>query len=260
LSSDVKKQLAQFREGEKDAKTEDELIDELGQGVEPEPKEPDKPDLDSIPNLDLSSADDVRDIFDALKLLPSIKEVGDQLTKHDAYQVYARKIWKIKQSEREVFDIKMRVVERIEEHQRSDGVTIQKMIWKRDNDGQIMTTTKKFKYVSATIQEKDEFIFLEGEKQDTHFALIEEGARVDRIIANTRIHPDTEEDSYSKYASNRTWQNKHARWQKAVQDYWVAVFKAYFGATDEDIKSIVFDDIINYSEVALYKGGVKSPK
>lgn len=252
----VKEKLQKYRDKETHAKEQEDLSEELGPGVEAEPIEVESVDLDNIPDLDLSSADDVRQIFDELQQLPSIKEVGDQLKKHDAYQLYARKIWKIKQSEKEVFDIKCRVIEKTENIQRGD-VTIKKHTWKRDKkDGGILIQKIKFRYSSVTIQEKDEFLWLEAEKQDAHFAVIEEGARVDKIIQNTTA----DSHGYEDYSKNKTWQDKYMKWQHAVQEYWISIFKSYYGATDQQIETILFDDIVNYAEVALYKGGVKSPK
>lgn len=256
MSNEVKEKLQSFRDKVNESKTEEQLAQELGPGVEQDPLEVDAVDLESLPSLDLSSADEVREIFDELEKLPSIKEAGDLLKKHDAYNLYARKIWKMKQSERESFPIRTRVVEKIEKVQRGD-VTIEKIIWKRDpKTRQILTRPKTFWYSPVTIQEKDEFIFLEGEKQSAHFAVIEEGAKIDKIIAEAG--PTSK--GYADYAKDKTWEYKYQRYQQTIQEYWIAIFKAYFGATDEDIKTLVFDDIVNYSEVALYKGGVKSPK
>lgn len=252
----VKEKLQKFRDKETQDKQQEGLEDELGAGVEAEPVEVEKVDLDSLPELDLSSADDVKHIFDELEALPSAKEAGDILKKHDAYQVYAKKIWKMKQAERESFKIRTRVIERTEEKQRGD-VTIRKHIWKRDpKTGKIQIKTKEFYYTPITLQERDEFLFLEGDRQDAHFAVIEEGARIDKIIASAT----PEASKYEDYSKNRTWQDKYMKWQHAVQNYWIAVFQAYYGATDEEVETILFDDIVNYSEVALYKGGVKSPK
>lgn len=255
MSADVKETLKHFRK-DKVAKQESEtLVDELGEGVEPVPVEPEKVDINTLPNLDFSDAKDIQSIVKAIKDLPASEDVNNQLSKIDKYEEYAKKIWKMKKAEDESFDIQMRTVERVENRKMGDA-TIEKLIWKLDKDGRIETHTKKFHYTGITMQERDELVFLESQMQDAHFRVIQEGVVVNRMTRD----PNATEEQFSQYAADKVWQRKKLEWEKTIQDYYIAVFHAYFGGTDEDIRSMVFDDIINYSEVALYKGGVKSPK
>lgn len=253
---EIKENLKNLRNKRAEAITNEELEKELGDGVEKDPVEVQKPVID-IPLIDLTGAEDVRHIIDELKQLPTIKDVTDQLNKIDAYETYAKKIWVVKKSEQEVFDVPTRIVEKIEKKKRGDAI-IERIIWKKDPEtGFIKTQKKKFQYNSVPIQDKDEIMFLESERDARHFELIDEGSKINRMIKNQGVDQD---ESYAKYAQDKTWEGKMLRWQKALQDYWVEIFKLYFNASDEDIRSIGFDDIVNYGEVALYKAGVKSPK
>jgi hypothetical protein len=255
MSESVKEILKGHRK-EKAAKQEAEtIVDELGEGVEPIPVEPEKPEFESLPVLEFGDAKDVQTIVNQIRNLPEAQDVDNQLKKIDAYEEYAKKIWRMKRSEDESFAITMRTIERIDKKKIGDAIQ-EKMIWKRDANGKIVTSTKTFYYTGITMQERDELTFLESAMQDAHFNVIDEGVRINKMTRD----PNTTDEQFRKYQSDKIWQQKKVTWEKSIQDYYIAVFKAYYGATDEDIKHIIFDDIINYSEIALYKGGVKSPK
>jgi hypothetical protein len=255
MAAEVKETLKKFRENQQENIAEEELAEELGSGVEPEPKEVVKPDVENFANLDFSDANSIKAIVEQVRNLPKEDDVTEQLKKIDAYEAYAKKIWQMKKSEQEIFDLEMRTVEKVEKKKVGDAI-IERLIWKRDDKGKILTKTKKFYYTGVTLQEKDQLALLQSEMQVAHFAVIEEGARINKMVRDVTAT----DDSFQKYVSDKTWQGKKMYWEKTIQDYYIAVFQAYFGASDEDIRSIIFDDIVNYAEVALYIGGVKSPK
>jgi hypothetical protein len=177
------------------------------------------------------------------------------MTKMDAYESYAKKIWIHKMSDQETFPINLRKIEKTENKKRGN-TQIEYIHWKRDENGNYEFEPKIFKFSSITIQDKDEINWLASEKDVAYFTMLEEGARIRKLINN----PASTDKEFSDYVGTRTWQSKQDAWEKTVQDYWIAVFKIYYNATDDDVKRMHFDDIVNYGEVALYKGGVKSPK
>ncbi|HJX79136.1 hypothetical protein [Glutamicibacter sp.] len=255
MAAEIKEKLKEHRKTIAETQSKANIEEELGPGVEIEPVEPEKVDLESFPTLDFADARSIKTIVEQIKNLPKLEDVNEQLKKIDTYEQYAKKVWIMKRAEDESFDIPVRIVEKVEKRQIGDAVQ-ERLIWKRDKEGKIVSKPKTFHYASLPMQDRDELMFLESAMQDAHFAVIEEGVRINRMTND----PTTTEQMFQKYAQDKVWQSKKVRWEKSIQDYYSAVFKAYFGASDDDIRSIGFDDVINYSDIALYKGGVKSPK
>lgn len=250
---EIKENLTKVRQKREEAKTEEELVDQLGEGVEKEPLDPGKPK--EFPLLDLSGAFSVRNIIDELKQLPTVEDLAKQMEKVDSYENYARKIWKMKKADHEYFDIPQRTVLKTEKLE-IGGSVIERIIWKDDGKGKILTKDKRFYYHGATIQDTDIIQLYQNERDDAHFSCVAEAGKIQNMIKDVK----TTEGEYDRYASEKTWQDKIMKWHKTQQDYWIVVFKLYYHATDEDIKSMVYDDIVQYADVALYKAGVKSPK
>jgi hypothetical protein len=232
-----------------DGKSQAQLEEELGVGVEKPPKLPARPKLEKV-NLDLTSALDIKSIVDEITKLPDSAKASAATKKYNEYEEVAKKIWTIKQADNESFNIRMRVLD--EEKSKARGKTI----WKRDKDGKIEVTTKKFYYTPLTRQEADETFKLLQERQSISYEIQLES---DRIIKLSKKEVDLTEDE-KQSIDKKKWLDWSARYFIANQNYYIATFQGYFGAADEEIDAILFDDIMNYSEVAMYKEGVKSPQ
>ncbi len=232
-----------------DGKSQKDLEEELGVGVEKSPVLPAKPKLEKV-NLDLTSALDIKSIVDEITKLPDSEKASAATKKYNDYEAVAKKIWVIKQSDKEVFDIRMRVKD--EEASKTRGKTI----WKRDKEGKIEVKTKKFYYTPTTRQETDELFKLLSERQSVTYEIQLESERVTKLSDKKEELTEQEKDSIDK----RKWTELSKKFFLTNQQYYIYAFQAYFGATDEEIDALLFDDIMNYAEVAMYKEGVRSPQ
>jgi hypothetical protein len=227
-----------------DKKSQKQLEDELGKGVEKEPELTPKPDLE-LPKVDLSGAFDVNAIIEELKKVPDIIEAEKQIDKHTDYLTLAKKIWTIRQAEHDSFKIKLKV-----------GVkdqTTGKWKWTR-KEGQQVYEEKTFYYSPISIQEKDEMFRLLVKRQDASNEVTLLGIKVRKIASDKN---ETGAEEFMKSADFDKIQNM---FYKANQDYYVECFKIYFGPEEDDLARISFEDITDYSDVALRKEGVKSPQ
>jgi hypothetical protein len=232
-----------------DGKSQKDLEEELGVGVEKSPVLPAKPKLEKV-NLDLTSALDIKSIVDEITKLPDSEKASAATKKYNDYEAVAKKIWVIKQSDKEVFDIRMRVKD--EEASKTRGKTI----WKRDKEGKIEVKTKKFYYTPTPRQETDELFKLLSERQSVTYEIQLESERVTKLSDKKEELTEQEKDSIDK----RKWTELSKKFFLTNQQYYIYAFQAYFGATDEEIDALLFDDIMNYAEVAMYKEGVRSPQ
>ena len=232
--------LESFRD---DLKTQEQLEDELGVGVEKVPKLPDKPDVKVI-TLDLSGPKDIDTIVKEIDKLPAVKDANAATEKYDAYKKTATKIWVIKQANEDSWNIPLRVGEKKGE----------KYIWQRDDVGRIMTEPKRFYYNPITRQEKEEHLKLLEERESANYDLIVETEHINKIIRSL----DTEEQT--KFLEKKTWIRVSKTFAEKSHLYYYGLFRDYFGATEDDINRISYDDIIAYVDVALYKEGVKNPQ
>lgn len=232
-----------------DGKSQKDLEEELGVGVEKTPPLPPKPKLEKV-NLDLTSALDIKSIVDEITKLPDSEKASAATKKYNEYEAVAKKIWVIKQSDRETFEIRMRVKDEEASAKRN------KTIWKRDKDGRIEIKTKKFYYTPTTRQETDELFKLLSERQSVTYEIQLESERITKLSEKKEDLTDAEKESIDK----RKWTELSRKFFLTNQQYYIYAFQAYFGATDEEIDALLFDDIMNYSEVAMYKEGVRSPQ
>jgi hypothetical protein len=131
-----------------------------------------------------------------------------------------------------------------------------KIKYKRDEDGRIKLTTKRFYYVPNTRREADEIFKLLTERQSITYEIQLESERVTRLGKKEGELTDAEKESIDK----KKWLELSKQFYLTNQNYYIAAFQAYFGATDTEIDAILFDDIMNYAEVAMYKEGVRSPQ
>jgi len=232
-----------------DGKSQAQLEEELGIGVEKSPILPPKPKLEKV-NLDLTSALDIKGIVEEITKLPDSDKASEATKKYNEYEAVAKKIWTIKQADKEVFDIRMRVKD--EEQSKTRGKTI----WKRDKDGKIEIKTKRFYYTPTTRQETDELFKLLTERQAITYEIQLEAERI------TKLSEKKEELTVDEKASidKRQWLELSRKFFVANQNYYIYAFQAYFGADEEILNALLFDDIMNYAEVAMYKEGVKSPQ
>jgi hypothetical protein len=231
-----------------DGKSQQQLEEELGVGVEKSPKLPVRPKLEKV-NLDLTSALDIKSIVDEITKLPESDAASNATKKYNEYEAVAKKIWIIKQADNESFNIRMRVLD--EEKSKARG----KKIWKRDKDGKIQVTTKKFFYTPTTRQETDELFKLLQERQSISYSIQLESERITKISEKKEDLTEQEKESIDK----KKWLDFSRQFFIANQNYYIYAFQAYFGADDDELDALLFDDIMNYSEVAMYKEGVKSP-
>jgi hypothetical protein len=232
-----------------DGKSQEQLEEELGVGVEKAPPLPPKPKLEKV-NLDLTSALDIKSIVDEITKLPDSDKASAATKKYNDYEAVAKKIWVIKQSDRESFDIRMRIKD--EEASKSRGKTV----WKRDKDGKIEIKTKKFYYTPTTRQETDELFKLLSERQSITYEIQLESERITNLSDKKGELTEEEKQTIDK----KKWIALSHDFFLTNQNYYLYAFQAYFGATDEELDSLLFDDIMNYAEVAMYKEGVRSPQ
>lgn len=225
-----------------DIKTQDELEKELGPGVEKVPKQGTEPELHTI-RLDLSGELDVANLTKVIIDKLDVDEANKSMDRYDDYQGIAKKIWRIKESANDEFKIKLRV------GNKEKG----KWKWIREK-GQIQYERQTFYYQPVTRQEKEEHMKLLREKESANMDLIIETQKINRLI---RSMDATEQE---KYLKKKEWLDISDKYAKAHYAYYSTLFQAYYGATDEDIERINFDDIINYVEIALYKEGIRSPQ
>ena len=251
---EIRKNLKDIRDKKEESLSQEKLELELGEGVEKDPEDPGQ--AKEFPGLDLTNAFSVRNIIDELKQLPTSEDLAKQMEKVDAYENYARKIWKLKKADLEYFDIPLRTVVKVDKIKIGENI-LEKTIWKSDDKGRYVTESKRFYYHGATIQDNDILQLFQNERDDKHFSCVEEAAKIQKMIKDPSLK---DKEGYDEYAGEKIWQTKIMAWHKSQQDYWITVFKLYYNATDDDISRMVYDDIVLYADVALYKAGVKSPK
>lgn len=227
-----------------DIKTQESLEKELGQGVEKVPTIPTKPDIRTI-TLDLTGPRDVDAIVREIDKLPAAKDASAATEKYDAYQKTANKLWVIKQSHEDSFLIKMR-----------KGIKDKagKYVWERDKDGKILLEKKRFFYTPVTRQEKEDHLRLLEEKESANYDLIVETENINKIAKSQ----DTAEQE--KFLERKTWITVSKIYAEKMHAYYYGLFESYYGATEEDMDRITFDDITGYVDVALYKEGVRNPQ
>jgi hypothetical protein len=228
-----------------DGKSQQQLEEELGPGVEKKPILPEKPKLEQA-KLDFGKdVFDVNKIIDEISKLPASKDATIQTTKYDEYQVVARKIWVIKQSEKDSIMLRMREIESKEGN---------RYIWKRDEEGKIAFTTKRFYYTPVTVQEKQEIFKLDSARRSLEYDVALEGQKLRNLGDKYADDPDAE------ILKKKAWVEISHNFFAAVQEYNLTAFRAYYGGTDEEIDRLFFEDIVNAVDVALYKEGVRSPQ
>ena len=230
-----------------DGKNQEDLENELGVGVEKTPPTPEKPDI-ILERKDMFGVLDMRTMVDELSKLPDIDEVQKDMDKYDAYEGQVRKLWVIKQSDNDNWKIRMRAIQ--SEDKNSGRIT-----WKINN-GKYVTEEKTFHYNPITVQDKEDHYRLLNDRESARQDLLLEAAKLKNMAAKLKVN----EEEFEDYRLKKPWIEKTRMFQLATQNYYTELFKAYFAATDEDVKRILFDDIMNYVDVALYKEGVKSPK
>lgn len=226
-----------------DIKTQDQLEGELGSGVEKPPKLPEEPILHTI-KLDLSGEMDVANLTKVIIDKLDIDQANKSMDRYDDYQGIAKKIWRIKESVKDDFEIYMR------KGTKEKG----KWKWERNDEGRIQYEKKRFYYEPVTRQEKEEHIKLLKEKESANMDLIIETQKINKLIRNMNT------DEQEKYLRKKEWLEISDKFGNAHYQYYAQLFQSYFGAFDEDIERINFDDIINYVEIALYKEGIRSPQ
>ena len=242
---EIRDKINKNRKLVQDGKSQAELEKELGEGVEKVPPDPIKPDV-VLEKRDFFGVLDMRTMVDELSKLPDIDEVEKDMDKYDAYEGQVRKLWVIKQSDSDSWNIRMRVIVKEDDNGRIN--------WKVEN-GKYLVEEKKFFYNPITVQDKEDHYKLLNERESARQDLLMEIAKMKNMASKT-ITPNDFDD----YRAKRPWMEKTTLFQSATQNYYLELFKAYFAATDDDVKRIIFDDIMNYVDVALYKEQVKSPK
>ncbi|GEM_PF-7043375 len=233
-----------------DGKSQAQLEEELGVGVEKTPILPQKPKLEKV-NLDLTGAVDIASIISEIAKLPDPKRAEESTKKHDEYEKVAKRIWVIKMADKDFFTINLHKVK----NKHDDGRVL-KFEWERDDKGRIVNEPKTFYYNGMTIQEKDEYFRLISERESISYDLSRTGDLIKRLAAKD---PDTLTDSDKEQLDKKFWVEIAMKYNKANQEFYISTFKAYFGATDEDIERMDFNDIIYYGEIGEYKEGIKSP-
>lgn len=223
---------------------QEKLEEKFGVGVEAVPKLPPEPKLE-VTQLNMQNINSVDSIVKELSKLPEIKTATEQTRKYDNYQAVAKRIWIIKQAENESFELNMRVV---------DKVVGDRKIWKRDKEGRPVFTKKRFYYTPITMQEKEELFKLLRDKQSADYDVTIEGQKLSKLAEKLESEPDNIE------FTKKGWIETSYRFFIANQTYTIESFKAYSGATDEDVELLNFDDMSNFVEISMYKEGVKSPQ
>lgn len=229
-------------EEQKEKIAQEKLEDELGPGVENPPKIPPAPELE-IPKTTLTEVFDVKSIVDEIVRLPDTKKVDESIDKYTKHHAAARKVWIIKQAENVEFVCRMRVGDK-------DG---ERWIWKRDKDGKVMTENKRFFYTPLSIQEKGILFKKRKDKQSAEYDVALEGQKLTKLAKRSEEFP--EDEVFTKKA----WVDISEKFFIANQEYYLESFRSYFGATEDDIARLFFDDIVNYVDVAEHIEGVKSP-
>lgn len=243
---EIKDKIKKNRETIQEGKTQEELQKDLGEGVEKVPPEPIKPDV-VLERKDFFGVLDMRTMVDELSRLPDVDAVQKDMEKYDAYEGQVRKLWLIKQSDSDSWKIRMRV---IESKDKNSGRIKYKIL-----NGKFVTEEKTFYYNPITVQDKEDHYKLLNERESARQDLLLEVAK----LKNMAAAKSTPED-FDEYRTQRPWMEKTNLFQQATQNYYIELFKAYFAADDDDVDRILFDDIMNYVDVALYKEQVKSPK
>lgn len=210
------------------------LEEELGAGVEKEPTLGKKPNLE-MAELDLSGAFDVDSIIKQIEKLPEKADAEKKLDKYDSYRELAKRVWLAKQSENSQFDIKLKIG--------------------RDEKGKPKFEERTFYYVPISLQEKDMLFKLQNDKAEASNKMTVIGLRIRQFdkeksseqqaiafLENTEIRKLTE-DFYEKN-----------------QKYYTTGFKLYYGVSDEILKNMNMEDIVDYTDVAVRKEGVRSPQ
>jgi hypothetical protein len=211
------------------------LEKELGPGVEKEPTLGERPKLESaVSGLNLSSAMDVNSIIKQLEALPDISEAGKEFDKFDAHQNLAKRIWTIRQAEKDEFEIQIGT--------------------KRDVEGRPTPITRVFYYSPISLQQKDKLMQLEIER---NFA----NKQLTLTSIKARQFDKTKDDAGAiKYLEEIDSKKISEDFYNANRKYYISAFKMYYGAEDKDMMDMAMEDIIDYSEVALKKEGVRSPQ
>lgn len=243
---EIKERIKKNRESIQEGKSQEELEKELGEGVEKIPPTPTKPDV-ILERKDFFGVLDMRTMVDELSKLPEIDEVKKDMDKYDEYEGQVRKLWVIKQSDSDSWKIRMRVIEKRE---KESG----RIKWKVDK-GKYAIEEKVFYYNPITVQDKEDHYKLLNERESARQDLLLEVAKLRNMAADKSTAEEFED-----YRTKRPWMLKTHNFQMATQNYYLELFKAYFAASDDDVDRILFDDIMNYVDVALYKEQVKSPK
>jgi hypothetical protein len=233
-----------------DKKTQEQMEEELGVGVEKLPQLPKKPKLTKV-NLSLTQANDVKDFMEQIADLPDPKSATDSVNKYDEYERAARRMWVIKQSEKPSFDVQMRIL--LEKKKVGD---YDLHIWERQ-DGKLKTETKRFYYSGATIQEKDLIFNLIAQRESSSYDLNRFGDKLKEIA---KIDDDKLTEEQRSMLDKKEWLRLAQVFNLANQTYYITKFKIYYGATDDEIDRIEFSDIVNGVEIGEYIEGVKSPQ
>jgi hypothetical protein len=227
-----------------DSKTQEQLEAELGKGVEKTPTIGEKPEV-TLAELDLSGAFSAGDVINQLEKLPDIKVAEKQMDKRDEYLALAKRIWVIKQAEKDSFVIKCK---------KGTKDSTGKWKWERDEQRRPLYEDVTFYYTPISLQEKDAIFRMQIKKQDA-------SNKVTLIGIKLRKMADTKDDTAAEdYITNSKIDEISDNFYLANQKYYVEAFKSYYGASDDDIARISFEDITDYSDVAMKKEGVRSPQ
>ena len=194
-----------------DGKSQEQLEEELGSGVEKKPVLPVKPQIEQA-KLDFGKdVFDVNKIVDEISKLPASKDATTQTTKYDEYQVVAKKIWIIKQSEKDYMELRMREIESKEGN---------RYVWKRGGDGKIAFTTKKFYYTPVTVQEKQEIFKLDSARRSLEYDVALEGQKLRNLGDKYTDNPDAE------ILKKKEWVEISHKFFTAIQEYYLTAFRA----------------------------------
>lgn len=226
-----------------DIKTQEQLEDELGSGVEKIPKLPEKPEIKTI-KLDLSGPRDIDAIVKEIDTLPDSALANKATEKFDSWQKTANKVWVIKQSEEDSFLINCRV------GKKENG----KWKWEITPDGRIKTEKKRFFYTPVTKSEKEVHLQLMQEKESANYDLIVEVEKINKVAKDPNV------DAAAKYLEKKSWIDVSTEYGNKMHKYYYGLFQTYYNVPDEDMDRISLDDMMAYVDVALYKEGVRSPQ
>lgn len=201
------------------------------------PNVPEQPDIGKVnPKKKIpNSMDDLKSVITSIKDT-NLEEITDTLKRNVDFETAARDLWIVKESEKPYFDIKMKIL--IDKKAKIPR-------YKRDEDGRIVYDKKRFYYDGVGIPEKDVHAALLAEREYAKFELTQTAIKL-KTNPGPEIKMKFIEQTQEIY--------------RAVQKYNVQVFKDYFGATDEEIRLMNIDDIINYNDVAVYIEGSKHPQ